>query len=204
MNRLIITLIILSFLSCNSRNSTNERKIETEEIDSTPTQAVDNSNHKLSPYDFIDIDSVKINGVLPFITIKDSLLKYLHGNPEITKEVEGCSSYGSNNDTLEYLNFTEYRIKYVCFNNKALFASMHFNECESYLLIEDYIISTNTTIESLSEKFPNSCKNSRLVKETGEVKIKFRPSKDFFYDTEFWIITLKNNKIESIEYIETC
>jgi len=204
MKRHIIALITLTLLGCNSRNSTGEKAIESKEYITTSTNIANDSTPTSNPYDFIEIDSVKINGVLSFSTTKDSLLKYLHGNLEVTKESEGCSSYGSNNDTLEYLNFTDHKVRYVYFNNKALFSSIHFDSSESYLSINGYIISKNTTIESLAEKFPNSCKNFRELKETEEVRLKFRPQHDFFDDSEFWIMTFKNNRIESIEFIVTC
>lgn len=195
-----VSVIANSFNFCN-RNNTNESKISIESQLAYQKEK-DIEEAKFVPNEVILIDSVKINGYLPFRTSRDSIFKLIDSNPAVRKIYEDCSSYGSRNDTLEFLKFNN-GIVYIFYNERVEFVRLQLNSTDNYLLTERMKISAETTFEELCKYYPNSCSDSFFPRENERI-VRFHPRKDFYESYEFWAIVFVNGIIDSIEYIVTC
>lgn len=154
--------------------------------------------------DVINTSLIRINGNIPFRTTRDSLLLLIKEEPIIFKVSEDCVSYGSNNDTLEFICFNDSTVVFVYYNDQVEFVSMNFDNRKNKIEIGEYKISSKTTFKELCEKFPNSCKEASIDNSSKETVMRFHPKEGFYESYEFWSIRFVENKIKYIRYNMTC
>ena len=173
----------------NSANSDSQNELKTETAE---------KNNTLD--DIIKPSLIVFNGKLRFETTRDSLFALMNSSYDIKKSWEASTSYGSDNDTLEYITFQKEKIKYVYYNSTAVFVSMEFENTENFIEYEGKRVDSRTTLEEISSIFPKSFKNVRYNNETQEQRIQLILSENSDY-SQYWLIIFKNNKIKNISYV---
>lgn len=205
MRTLLSGLTLLVLISCGTKKST-EKIItkDTNNIYSDTFKQNEIITENIVNDDVINTKSIKINGIIPYSTSKDSLLLLMNEEPITHKVYEDCVSYGSKNDTLEYQYFSDSTIVFVYFNNHVEFVSIDFDNINNKIVVGDYEISHKTTFDELCSKYPNSCKNATIDKLKDEIIIRFYPRDGFYEYYEFWSINFIGNRIKHMRLNMTC
>jgi hypothetical protein len=204
MRALLLGLTFLTLASCVMKNSTGISIKKDTNIYSDTIEQNENNIENVVNDDVINTKSIKINGNIPFRTTRDSLLFLIKEEPIVNKVYEDCVSYGSKNDTLEYLDFNDSTIVFVYFNNHVEFVSIDFDNRDNKIVVGDYEISHKTTFEELCSKYPNSCKSATINKSTNEIIVRFHPRDGFYEYSEFWTIRFIGNRIKYMQFNMTC
>jgi hypothetical protein len=205
MKLLLSGFLIFVLTGCHVKNSSEKTPVIELNLSSDTHQSKNvDDTLKVTHDDIINTNLIKINGIIPYTTSKDSLLLLMKTEPVIKKIFEECVHYGSNNDTLEFMYFNDSTIEYVYYNGHVEFVSIQFENENNKVVIDDYVISGKTTLDELCSRFPNSCRNASFDKSKNETTLRFHPREGFYEYYEFWSITFNGNKIKYMRLNMTC
>ncbi len=154
--------------------------------------------------EYINWDSVRINGKLPMVT-KTTALFNLIGKPDSITDPnmsDVCVSYYYKDFKYAYLNNTKIEI----YGDTAVVSSLDFRKgSELKLKTPTYTFDKNTSLESLEKFFPVSVKEKYELNVYGigkTVAVSIPTSKEPSDDS--WLLLFLNGKLIRLDYYLPC
>ncbi len=204
MRNLQFLLVLCGFTSCRNASTKdaiidNKATNTTINIDTTVKQKFSAGNTE-----YIDFDSVRINGKLPLIT-KTTLLYKLLGKPDsivVPNMDDICTSFYDKPFKQAYIKKSDIEI----YGDTAVVTSINFESQFSLNLKTKTIrLNHNTTLLELQRLFPNAVKSQtelNVYKLGKAVSVSLALSKQFSDDS--WLLLFKNGKLVRIDYYVPC
>ncbi|MVN21199.1 hypothetical protein [Mucilaginibacter arboris] len=204
MKNLRYLLVLGGFISCRNA-STNVAMVDskaanaTKSIDTTVKQNLSAGNRE-----YIDFNSVRINGKLPLIT-KTTLLYKLLGKPDsiVVPNMDNiCTSFYDKPFKQAYIKKSNIEI----YGDTAVVTSINFESRFSLDLKTKTIrLNHNTTLLELQRLFPNAVKSQTEldVDKLGKAVSVSLALSERFSDGS-WLLFFKNGKLVRIDYFMPC
>lgn len=160
--------------------------------------------YSLNNKEYIDRDSVRINGKIPFISNNNDISKLL-GKPDtiITPNYdEICASYFGEDFKYVYIKGCIFEI----YGDRAVLCSIDFrNQFDIKLKTQNLTLDHNTTLDELQKIFPNAVKNKHelFVSELGKtISIGLAPSIN--PSDDHWLLLFIDGRLIRIDYWMPC
>ncbi|PRY08985.1 hypothetical protein CLV24_11936 [Pontibacter ummariensis] len=193
-NKLLLPILLVSILSCNTHSTEAEQQENALPIESSNpvAQAVVTGKN----VEYLDWKSVRINGKFPLTTTVQNINGLL-GKPDSVNSInwdETCSSdFRSEESKLAY--YSGYHFEQ--FGDSLDFQSVDFRKSKGlFLHSNDLKLNSSTTLEEIKTRFPNAAKDIEKmdVYEIGEVDaIALPPSKGL--SDGHWLLMFQNGKL---------
>lgn len=148
----------------------------------------------------VKLSGVKINGKLKIFASKKDYLALMGKLDRREREFPGCSNYDEEAQKgTSFHNYYKDGINYLVYGNHADFERIELNKNpKSFLMIENYKITGNTSLQEIKAMFPNAYK---AYKRSGDrfIRLKFNAA----WDDELQI-EIKSGKVGTIYYWTPC